>query len=160
MRFPPQFLDQVRARVNLSSVIGRHVQWDRRKTNAGKGDFWACCPFHTEKSPSFHADDRKGRYYCFGCKASGDIFTFLVEKEGAPFYEAVERLAGEAGLAVPQLTEEEVKREETRASLYDVMEMAAKLFQQELQSSHGALARGYLSDRGLTPAIQKEFGIR
>ncbi len=159
MRFPPQFLDQVRARVNLSSVIGRHVQWDRRKTNAGKGDFWACCPFHTEKSPSFHADDRKGRYYCFGCKASGDIFTFLVEKEGAPFYEAVERLAGEAGLPVPQLTEEEVKREETRASLYDVMEMAAKLFQQELQSSHGALARGYLSDRGLTPAIQKEFSI-
>jgi DNA primase len=159
MRFPPQFLDQVRARVNLSSVIGRHVQWDRRKTNAGKGDFWACCPFHTEKSPSFHADDRKGRYYCFGCKASGDIFTFLVEKEGAPFYEAVERLAGEAGLPVPQLTEAEVQREQQRASLYDVMEMAAKLFQAELQSSHGALARGYLSDRGLTPAIQKEFGI-
>jgi DNA primase len=159
MRFPPQFLDQVRARVNVSTVVGRHVQWDRRKSNPGKGDFWACCPFHTEKSPSFHADDRKGRYFCFGCKASGDIFTFLVEKEGAPFYEAVERLASEAGLAVPQLTEEEVKREETRASLYDVMEMAAKLFQTELQSSHGALARGYLSDRGLTPAIQKEFGI-
>ena len=93
MRFPPTFLDQIRARVNLSSVIGRHVQWDRRKTQAAKGDYWACCPFHTEKSPSFHADDRKGRYHCFGCKASGDVFTFLVEKAGLSFPEAVEQLA-------------------------------------------------------------------
>jgi DNA primase len=159
MRFPPQFLDQIRARVNLSSVVGRHVQWDRRKTNAGKGDYWACCPFHTEKSPSFHADDRKGRYYCFGCKASGDVFTFLTEKAGLSFPEAVSQMASEAGLPMPVISEEEAKREETRASLYDVMEMAAKLFQQELQSSHGARARGYLSDRDLPPDVQKEFGI-
>jgi DNA primase len=159
MRFPPQFLDQIRARVNLSSVVGRHVQWDRRKSNPGKGDYWACCPFHTEKSPSFHADDRKGRYYCFGCKASGDVFTFLTEKAGLSFPEAVSQMASEAGLPMPVITEEEARREETRASLYDVMEMAAKLFQQELQSSHGARARGYLSDRELTPDIQKEFGI-
>ena len=159
MRFPPQFLDQVRARVNISSVIGRHVQWDRRKTNAGKGDYWACCPFHTEKSPSFHADDRKGRYHCFGCKASGDIFTFLVEKQGMRFGEAVEQLAGEAGLPVPQLTPEEVQREEKRASLYDVMEMAQQFFLKELQSARGAKARGYLADRDLSPAIQQQFGI-
>jgi DNA primase len=159
MRFPPQFLDQIRARVNLSSVVGRHVQWDRRKSNPGKGDYWACCPFHTEKSPSFHADDRKGRYFCFGCKASGDHFTFLTEKAGLSFPEAVSQMASEAGLPMPAISEEEAKREETRASLYDVMEMAAKLFQQELQSSYGARARGYLSDRELTPDIQKEFGI-
>ncbi|MBK8769049.1 MAG: DNA primase [Rhizobiales bacterium] len=159
MRFPPTFLDQIRARVNVSSVIGRHVQWDRRKTQAAKGDYWACCPFHTEKSPSFHADDRKGRYHCFGCKASGDIFTFLVEKEGLPFPEAVERLASDAGLPMPVMSEAEVEREKTRASLYDVMEIAAKLFQAELQSSHGAKARGYLADRDLAPAVQKEFGI-
>ena len=159
MRFPPQFLDQVRARVNLSSVVGRHVQWDRRKTNAGKGDYWACCPFHTEKSPSFHADDRKGRYHCFGCKASGDIFTFLVEKQGMRFGEAVEQLAAEAGLAVPQLTEAEVQREEKRASLYDVMEMAQQFFLKELQGARGAKARGYLADRDLSPAVQHQFGI-
>jgi DNA primase len=159
MRFPPQFLDQVRNRVNVSSVIGRHVQWDRRKTNAGKGDFWACCPFHTEKSPSFHADDRKGRYHCFGCKASGDIFTFLVEKQGMRFGEAVEQLAAEAGIAVPELTEEEVQREEKRASLYDVMEMAQQFFLKELQGARGAKARGYLADRDLSPAIQQQFGI-
>lgn len=159
MRFPPHFLDQIRARVTLSSVVGRHVQWDRRKSAPGKGDFWACCPFHHEKSPSFHADDRKGRYHCFGCKASGDIFTFLVEKAGLKFPEAVEQLAGEAGLPMPVMSEAEAKREETRASLYDVMEMAAKLFQAELQSAQGAKARGYLSDRDISPAIQKEFGI-
>ncbi len=159
MRFPPTFLDQIRARVNLSSVIGRHVQWDRRKTQAAKGDYWACCPFHTEKSPSFHADDRKGHYHCFGCKASGDIFTFLVEKVGLSFPEAVQQLASDAGLPLPVVSAAEVEREKTRASLYDVMEIAAKLFQAELQSSHGAKARGYLSDRDLSPAIQKDFGI-
>ena len=80
MRFPPTFLDQIRARVNISSVIGRHVTWDRRKTQAAKGDYWACCPFHGEKSPSFHADDRKGRYHCFGCKASGSVFDFVMKR--------------------------------------------------------------------------------
>jgi DNA primase len=159
MRFPPSFLDQIRARVNVSSIVGRHVQWDRRKTQAAKGDFWACCPFHAEKSPSFHADDRKGRYHCFGCKASGDVFTFLVEKEGVPFPEAVERLAGDAGLPMPTVSDDDVKREKERASLYDIMEMAQALFVAELQAGRGAKARGYLSDRDLSFAIQKEFGI-
>ena len=159
MRFPPDFLEQIRARVNISAVVGRHVQWDRRKTNAGKGDHWACCPFHSEKSPSFHADDRKGRYHCFGCKASGDIFTFLVEKAGMKFPEAVEQLASEAGIPMPVLTEDEVRREETRASLYDIMEIAANFFRAELQSARGAKARGYLADRDISPAIQNEFGI-
>ena len=85
MKFSPTFLDEIRARVSTSSVVGRQVAWDRRKSNPGRGDFWACCPFHNEKTPSFHVDDRKGRYHCFGCKASGDIFTFLVEKEGLEF---------------------------------------------------------------------------
>jgi DNA primase len=159
MRFPDSFLDQIRARVNVSSVVGRHVQWDRRKTNAGKGDFWACCPFHTEKSPSFHADDRKGRYHCFGCKASGDIFKFLVEKQGLHFGEAVRELAQEAGIPMPVFSADDVKREEQRASLYDIMEIAQSFFQRELQSARGAKARGYLSDRDLNPAIQAEFGI-
>ena len=82
MRFPPSFLDDIRGRVSISSVVGRRVAWDRRKTNVGKGDYWACCPFHNEKSPSFHVDDRKGWYHCFGCKVSGDIFKFLVGTEG------------------------------------------------------------------------------
>ncbi len=159
MRFAPSFLDDIRGRVSISSVVGRRVAWDRRKTNAGRGDYWACCPFHNEKSPSFHVDDRKGRYYCFGCKQSGDIFTFLVEKEGVSFPEAVERLAGEAGLSMPAFSEDDVRREEIRASLYDVMEIATKFFEAELQSARGAKARGYLSDRQLTAGIQKEFRL-
>ena len=159
MRFPPSFLDDIRGRVSISSVVGRKVAWDRRKTNAGKGDYWACCPFHGEKSASFHVDDRKGRYHCFGCKASGDIFTFLVEKEGLSFPEAVERLASEAGLAMPQVSEADLQREEQRASLYDVMEIAAKFFEAELQAARGAKARGYLADRQLSPAIQKVFRL-
>ncbi|MGL4592730.1 MAG: CHC2 zinc finger domain-containing protein, partial [Aestuariivirga sp.] len=159
MRFPPSFLDDIRSRVAISSVVGRKVQWDRRKTNAGKGDYWACCPFHGEKSPSFHVEDKKGRYHCFGCKASGDIFTFLVEKEGLSFPEAVERLAMEAGLAMPKVTEADARREEERASLYDIMEIAAKFFEAELQSARGARARGYLSDRQLSPAVQKDFRL-
>ena len=159
MRFLPSFLDDIRGRVAISSVVGRKVAWDRRKTNAGKGDYWACCPFHGEKSPSFHVEDRKGRYHCFGCKASGDIFTFLVEKEGVSFPEAVERLAQEAGLPMPQVSEADVQREEQRASLYDIMEISAKFFEVELQSGRGAKARGYLADRQLSVAIQKEFRL-
>ncbi len=159
MRFPPSFLDDIRNRVSVSSVIGRKVAWDRRKSNPGKGDFWACCPFHGEKSPSFHADDRKGRYYCFGCKASGDIFKYLVDKEGVPFPEAVAQLAQEAGLPMPEFSQADAEREEQRSSLYEIMEFAQKFFEAELQTARGAKARGYLSDRGLSAAIQKEFGI-
>jgi len=159
MRVPPSFLEDIRGRVSISSVVGRKVAWDRRKSNPGKGDFWACCPFHGEKSPSFHVDDRKGRYHCFGCKASGDIFTFLVEKEGLSFPEAVERLAQEAGLPMPVMSEADREREVQRASLYDVMELAAKFFEAELQAARGSRARGYLADRQLSPAIQKEFRL-
>jgi DNA primase len=159
MRFPPSFLEDIRGRVTISSVVGRKVAWDRRKSNPGKGDYWACCPFHGEKSASFHVDDRKGRYHCFGCKASGDIFTFLVEKEGLSFPEAVERLAGEAGLPMPHVSDADQRREEQRASLYDVMEIAAKFFEAELQSARGAKARGYLADRQLPVAVQREFRL-
>ncbi len=159
MRVPPSFLEDIRGRVSISSVVGRKVAWDRRKSNPGKGDYWACCPFHGEKSPSFHVDDRKGRYHCFGCKASGDIFTFLVEKEGLSFPEAIERLAGEAGLAMPLVSEADVKREEQRASLYDIMEIAAKFFEGELQAARGSRARGYLADRQLPVPVQKEFRL-
>ena len=159
MQFPPSFLDEIRDRVSLSAVVGRAVQWDRRKTQAGRGDFWACCPFHTEKTLSFHADDRKGFYHCFGCKASGDVFTFLVEKEGLSFPEAVERLAAEAGLALPQPGPQEEARAAERASLYDVMELAAKFFEAALSGSEGMAARTYLAGRGVDDEIVRTFRI-
>ncbi|MEM1365048.1 MAG: DNA primase [Pseudomonadota bacterium] len=159
MRFTPTFLDEIRDRVPISSVIGRSVTWDKRKTQAGKGDFWACCPFHGEKSPSFHCEDRKGRYYCFGCGASGDHLRFMTEHNGLSFPEAVEQLAAEAGVPMPERDEQAERREQERASLYDVMNLAQDWFLEQLQTAEGAKARAYLRDRGLSGEIQQKFGM-
>ncbi|MEM9279774.1 MAG: DNA primase, partial [Pseudomonadota bacterium] len=159
MRFPDSFLDDIRDRLPISEVIGQRVTFDKKKSNSAKGDYWACCPFHGETTPSFHCEDRKGRYYCFGCGASGDHFRFITELDGLNFGEAVERLASQAGLPMPVMNPREQEREEKRKTLFDVMEMAAKFFQKQLHEPVGASARSYLRGRGLSPAIQQEFGI-
>ena len=159
MRFPNSFLDEIRDRVPISSVIGARVTWDRRKTNASRGDFWACCPFHGEKTPSFHCEDKKGRYHCFGCGVSGDHFRFLTEHDGLPFPEAVERIAEMAGVPMPARDVEAERREKERTTLTDVMEMATAFFQQRLQAADGAKARAYLRERGLTSVTQQTFRL-
>ncbi|MBD8890672.1 DNA primase [Roseibium litorale] len=157
MRFDNRLLDEIRARINLSDLVGRKVTWDRRKTQPGKGDFWACCPFHQEKSPSFHVEDRRNRYHCFGCGASGDHFRFLMETEGLNFPEAVERLADQAGVPLPAPDPQAARREKQRASLADVCEMAAKFFQMEYGGPRGTAARAYTAKRGLTAETLAEF---
>ena len=102
MSLPPGFLDELRSRVSLAQIVGRKVTWDPRKSNAARGDWWAPCPFHQEKSASFHVDEAKGYYYCFGCHAKGDAVSFLRETENLGFIEAVERLAADAGMAMPE----------------------------------------------------------
>ena len=97
MAFPQSFLDELRARASITDVIGRHVTWNKERSNFAKGDYWACCPFHGEKTPSFHAVERDGRYYCFGCHESGSAIDFLMKIERLSFPEAVERLAGDIG---------------------------------------------------------------
>lgn len=159
MRFEPSFLDDIRARVSVSQVVGTGVTWDRRKSVPSRQDYWACCPFHNEKTPSFHADDRRGRYHCFGCGASGDIFTFLVEKQGLTFPEAVERLAGEAGLELPVYSPRDEARDRRRAGLHDVVEAAAEYFEAQLATPQGRAARHYLTERGLDAAIQQSFRL-
>ncbi len=157
MRFDQRLLDEIRARLSLSDLVGRRVTWDRRKTQPGKGDFWACCPFHQEKSPSFHVDDRRNRYKCFGCGAAGDHFTFLCETEGLSFPEAVERLAGQAGVAMPAPDPQAARREKKRAGLADICEMAAQFFQSEYAGPRGDTARAYTAKRGLQPETLREF---
>ena len=159
MRFLPSFLDDIRARIPIADVVGRKVTWDKRKSNPGRGDYWACCPFHGEKTPSFHADNRRGRYHCFGCGASGDHFTFLVEQDGLSFPEAVAQLAHEAGLPLPDRDPEAEKREAARATLHDVMEKAARFFEEELQGPEGGKARAYLRERGISAEMQQRFRI-
>ena len=159
MRFSNAFLDEIRDRVPISDVIGKRVTWDRKKTNQSRGDFWACCPFHGEKSPSFHCEDRKGRYHCFGCGVSGDHFRFLTDLDGMSFPEAVQQIADLAGVAMPQPDAEAEKRDRQRASLQDVMEMATQFFQDQLQTANGAKARAYLRDRGLTGRTIETFRL-
>ncbi|APO75474.1 DNA primase [Rhizobium etli 8C-3] len=159
MRFSNSFLDEIRDRVQISDVIGRRVSWDKRKTNVSRGDYWACCPFHGEKSPSFHCEDRKGRYHCFGCGVTGDHFRFLTELEGMSFPEAVQQIADMAGVAMPIADPVMEKREKERGTLQDVMELATLFFQDQLQTANGARARAYLRDRGLTGRTIETFRL-
>ncbi len=159
MRFSDAFLDEIRQRLPISQVVGEHVIWDKRKSQPGRGDMWACCPFHGEKSPSFHADDRKGIYHCFGCGVTGDHFRFLTEKAGMSFPEAVEKLAGMAGVPMPARDEREEARQDARKSLFDVMEMAAQYFEAALAHNIGARARGYLFERGVSAQAQSRFRV-
>lgn len=100
-RFDPGFLEDIKNRVPISSVIAHRVAWDRKKTSVSRGDYWAPCPFHGEKSPSFHCEDKKGRYHCFGCGVSGDHFRFLTDLDGLTFPRAVEEIASLAGVPMP-----------------------------------------------------------
>jgi DNA primase len=159
MRFPPSLLDDIRARLPVSEVVRRRVTWDRRKSQPAKGDYWACCPFHSEKSPSFHADDRKGIYHCFGCGATGDHVKFVMETEGRSFPEAVEMLAGLAGVAMPAPDPQWARREERRASLIEVVEAAAKFFESAFRGPEGKAARDYAARRRLSPATISEFRV-
>ena len=159
MSLSPQFLDEIRARVPLSRIIGRKVQWDLRRSNQAKGDWWAPCPFHQEKSASFHVDDQKGFYYCFGCHAKGDILRFMQEADGMGFIEAVEVLAAEAGLQMPARDPVQAQRTDRRTKLVEVMEEAVRWFRLQLQTGMAHEARAYLDRRGLTEADRERFGI-
>lgn len=159
MRFSDGFLDEIRQRLTISEVVGEYVTWDKRKSQPGKGDYWACCPFHGEKTPSFHADDKRGIYHCFGCGATGDHFRFLTERGGMSFPEAVERLAARAGLPLPARDEAASERAEARQSLYDVMELATRYFEAALADNVGARVRGYLFERGVPPAMVARFRL-
>ena len=159
MSLPPGFLDELRTRTSLAQVVGRKVMWDSRKSNQGKGDMWAPCPFHQEKTASFHVDDRKGYYYCFGCHAKGDAISFVRETENVDFIEAVKILAGEAGLPMPERDPAAQVRADRRSLLAEVMEQAVQHFRLQLKTAAGAEARDYLNRRRLAEATQDRFGI-
>ncbi|MBR1150556.1 DNA primase [Bradyrhizobium sp. JYMT SZCCT0428] len=154
MRFTPQFLEELRARLPVSEVVGRRVKLKK----AGR-EWKGLSPFQQEKSPSFTVNDQKGFYHDFSSGKHGDIISFLMETEGVGFTEAVERLASMAGMALPAVTPDAAKHEQRRRTLYDVMELAAKFFADTLASRGGAKARGYLADRAISPATQLQFRI-
>lgn len=159
MSLPPGFLDELRNRLSIGQVVGRKVMWDQRKSNQGKGDLWAPCPFHQEKSASFHVDDRKGYYYCFGCHAKGDAISFVRETENVGFMEAVEILAREAGMPVPKRDPQAQEKADRRTRLAEVMEMAVQFYRLQLKTGQGGQARDYLKGRGLSEAALERWEI-
>lgn len=154
MRFTPQFLDELKARLPVSEVVGKRVKLVR----AGR-EFKGLSPFNKEKTPSFFVNDQKQAWFDFSSGKNGSIFDFVMQSEGVSFPEAVERLAQMAGVPLPKISREDEMRDARRKTLHDVMELAAKFFQDTLASRAGAKARGYLADRGLDPATQLKFRI-
>lgn len=159
MSLPVGFLDELRSRVSISAVVGKKVTWDLRKSNQGRGDMWAPCPFHQEKTASFHVEDTKGYFYCFGCQAKGDIITFVKDTENVSFIEAVEILAAEAGLSMPTRDPQAKEKADQKDALVDIMEQAVRFFRLNLKTNAAADARRYLSGRGLSEEAQARFGI-
>ncbi len=159
MSLPDGFLDDLRTRLSIADVVARKVIWDARKSNPSKGDYWAPCPFHQEKTASFHVDDRKGFYYCFGCHAKGDALGFVRETENLGFMDAVKLLAAEAGMPVPASDPRAAEREAKRATLVDVMEAAVQHYKLNLSTAAAQGARAYLEQRGLSQAIIEHFEI-
>jgi DNA primase len=159
MSLSPGFLEELRTRLSLSQVVGRKVTWDPKKTNQGKGDYWAPCPFHQEKSASFHCDDRKGFYYCFGCHSKGDAISFVRETENVGFMEAVEILAREAGMQMPAADPRAKEKSDRNTRLAEVNEQAVNYFRLQLRTNRASGARDYLDRRGLPEKTLDAFEI-
>ena len=154
MAFPSQFLDELRARISVSEVIAPKVRLVRRGREST-----GLCPFHNEKTPSFTANDDKAFYHCFGCGAHGDIISFVMETEGLNFPEAVEKLAGMVGLAVPRQSPEERERAKDRATLQQVMEQACAWYENQLAQPGGRRALDYLHERGFSDETIRRFRL-
>ncbi len=154
MAFPPEFLDELRARVGLAGLVGRYVKLTRKgREHSG------CCPFHNEKTPSFTINEDKGFFHCFGCGAHGDAIGFEMRHGHLGFTEAVEKLAAEVGLEMPRSSPEERYQEERRASLHEAMEAACGFFERQLRTPAGREGLGYLLRRGLSEASIARFRL-
>src|ERR1051325_4224100 len=152
MAFPPGFLDELRARVSLVGLVGRRVRLVRKGREHG-----GLCPFHNEKTPSFYVVEDKGFFHCFGCGAHGDAIGYVMRAESLDFIEAVERLGGEAGIAVPQQEPPERERAQRQKTLLDALAAAAEFYEAQLWSPGGARAREYLARRGLDEETIRRF---
>jgi len=154
MKFPPSFLDEIRARLPLSEVVGQSVKLKK------EGREWrGLSPFNAEKTPSFYVNDQKGFFHDFSAQRNGDHFAFIMETQGLSFPDAVEKLAGMAGLAMPTESPEAAAAERRRATTIEAAELAAAFFEQQLRGPAGAAARAYLTERGLGAEARQKFRL-
>ena len=154
MRYGEGLLEEIRRRTDLVGLVGRRVKLVRK----GRV-MWGCCPFHPEKSPSFKVENERRLYKCFGCGEGGDAFKWLMETEGMSFPESVEKLAAEAGVELPKWSPEDEAREKRKKSLYEIVELAAVFYQEQLFGAGGRQAQDYLKGRGLDGAAAKQFRL-
>jgi DNA primase len=154
MKFPPSLLEEIKARLPVSAVVGKRV----RLAKAGR-EWKGLSPFNAEKTPSFFVNDHKASFFDFSSGKNGDIFKFVMETEGLSFPEAVEKLAAEAGVTLPKITQEAQVQEERRKGLHEVVELAARFFEAELMGDRGGQARRYLASRGLDGEARTRFRL-
>src|ERR1051325_1007532 len=154
MAFPPGFLDELRARVSLVGLVGRRVRLVRKGREHG-----GLCPFHNEKTPSFYVVEDKGFFHCFGCGAHGDGIGYVMRADNLDFIEAIERLAAEAGLQVPQSTPQERERAQRQKTLLEALAAAAGFYEAQLWAPAGVRAPEYLTGRGLDEETIRRFRL-
>ena len=150
----PAFLDELRARTTLSTLVGKTT----KLTKAGR-EYRGCCPFHQEKTPSFYVNDEKGFYHCFGCSAHGDAIRWLTDQRGLPFMDAVKELASTAGMDVPAPDPRAAAAQERAKGHHEAMADAASWFTEQLNGLAGASARTLLDRRGVSEATARAFGL-
>src|SRR5882672_7574700 len=154
MRYGEGLLDEISRRTDIVQLVGRRIKLERK----GRV-FWGLCPFHKEKSPSFKVENERRTYHCFGCGAGGDVFKWLTETEGLTFPEAVQKLAGEAGIELPAWSAEDEARETRKKSLYEIIALAATFFEDQLRGRAGETARAYLQSRGLEQSAWQRYRL-
>ncbi|GEM_PF-464428 len=154
MRYPASFIENVKNHFRISDIIGKRVPL--RKFGR---EYKACCPFHADKSPSFTVNDEKNFYYCFGCHAAGDVIGFIKEFEKITYKQAIEELARQAGIPLPELTKEAKAETDDREKLYEIMDVATRWFSHQLQNENGANAREYLKKRGIDLSMIQQFRL-
>ena len=156
MYYPDEVIEEVRSSNNIVDVIGSYVRLQKKGSS-----YFGLCPFHNEKSPSFSVSPNKQMYYCFGCGAGGNVFTFIMEYENQTFPEAMKVLADRAGIALPEaeLTEEQKRERNKRQLLLEINKTAANYFYYQLNNEQGQQAREYLENRKLSKETQIHFGL-
>ena len=156
MYYPDEVIEEVRSSNNIVDIIGGYVRLQKKGSS-----YFGLCPFHNEKSPSFSVSPNKQMYYCFGCGAGGNVFTFIMEYENQTFPEAVKILADRAGIALPEaeLTEEQKRERNKRQQLLEINKTAANYFYYQLNGDQGQQAREYLENRRLSKETQIHFGL-
>jgi len=153
-KYDNSFTDELRARLSLVDVVSRRISLTKKGNN-----YWGCCPFHNEKTPSFSVSEEKGFYHCFGCGEHGDIISFTMKTENVDFKTAIKELADLAGLKLPETKQKSQEQIETEETYIKITDNAAKIYQDLLYTDSGKIALEYIKKRGFSDEMIKKYRI-